>query len=47
MKEILVGGAFGLLIGICCLPALLRDAKVYCEDGYKICVNRYEGAGRR
>jgi hypothetical protein len=44
MKHYLIAAGFGLLIGLGCLPGLLRDAGQFCDLGFKICVHRHGAA---
>jgi hypothetical protein len=47
MKHYLIAAGFGLLIGLGCLPGLLRDAGQFCDLGFKICVHRHGAATLR
>jgi hypothetical protein len=44
MKHYLIAAGLGLLIGLGCLPGLLRDAGQFCDLGFKICVHRQGAA---
>jgi hypothetical protein len=40
MREIIIGGIFGLVFALFLLPSFLHGAKIYCDLGYTICVAR-------